>query len=86
MIVVSESEQMAITIAQLRTMRGRVTPGDRATYRRLARWWELEARRGYSSSVDSLRYAANMRWAAEIAGQHGPGTWPELTAKAAGAQ
>lgn len=36
-------------------------------YMRCARWWELEARRGYASSEDSLRYASNMRWAAEAA-------------------
>lgn len=34
-------------------------------FRRAARWWELEARRGYESSPRSRQYAANMRWAAE---------------------
>lgn len=32
---------------------------------KVARWWELEAARGYASSRASLRYATNMEWAAE---------------------
>lgn len=47
-------------------------------YMRSARWWELEARRGYASSANSLRYARNMEWAAELAREFGPGTWLEL--------
>lgn len=51
-------------------------------YMASARWWSLEARRGYTSSAASLRYAANMRWAAGLARQHGAGTWLELIARA----
>jgi hypothetical protein len=53
----------------------------RADYRRTARWWELEARRGYASHRASLRYAANMRWAAELVREYGEGTWLELLAR-----
>jgi hypothetical protein len=56
----------------------------RTDYRRRARWWELEARRGYESTARSLQYAANMRWAAELTGTHGPGTWLELSSRAGG--
>lgn len=51
-------------------------------YMAASRWLALEAKRGYPSSADSLRYAANMRWAAELARVHGPGTWLELIARA----
>jgi len=37
-------------------------PNRRADLRRTARWWELEAMRGYPSSGRSLEYAANLRW------------------------
>jgi hypothetical protein len=40
------------------------TPRTRVDYLRIARWWHLEARRGYPSSDRSARYARNMRWAA----------------------
>jgi len=50
-------------------------------YRRAARWWELEACRGYPSSADSAHYARNMRWAQEFAREFGPGTWLELVAR-----
>src|SRR5574342_1146061 len=53
-------------------------PRTRQQYRRCARWLELEAQRGYPSAEQSLRYARNMRWAAELAGLFGPGTWREL--------
>lgn len=71
-----------ITEAQRRLGRCSVINRTRAEYRRCARWWELEAKRGYPSSADSLRYARNMRWAAELAGLHGPGTWLELIKRA----
>ena len=58
--------------------RSRVTPVTRYDYLRHARWWELEAQRGYESNARSVEYARNMRWAAELAGIHGPGTWSEL--------
>ena len=38
----------------------------RARLRRNARWWELEARRGYPSSDSSLEYARNLRWLVEL--------------------
>lgn len=38
----------------------------RVLLRRKARWWELEATRGYASSADSARYAADMRWLVEL--------------------
>lgn len=70
-----------LTEAQLR-LPFVASPRTRREYRIKARWWDLEARRGYPSSPDSLRYAANMRWAAELAGLHGPGTWLELIQRA----
>lgn len=72
-----------ITAAQIRLSPQAVTARTRLDYRKRARWWELEARRGYSSSSDSLRYAANMRWAAELAGIYGNETWLELSTKQA---
>src|SRR3989304_2523781 len=47
-------------------------------YRKIARWWKLEAERSYESALASLRYSQNMRWAAELAGPYGPGLWLEL--------
>lgn len=55
----------------------------RHEYRKRALWWQLEARRGYSSSGKALEYAANMRWAGEWAQMTGPGTWLEIKARAA---
>lgn len=52
-------------------------------YRRSCRWWELEALRGYPSAEKSRGYAANMRWASELAYETGPGTWLELRARVA---
>lgn len=63
-----------------------IGPRTRNQYRILARWWELEAKRGYRSSSDSLRYAANMRRAAALTEFLGPGTWLELQDRAAEAQ
>jgi len=57
-------------------------PRTRRDYRLVARWWEREAQRGYDSSASSARYARNMRWAAELAGLYGPGSWLELIARA----
>lgn len=57
------------------------TARSRTDYRRIARWWELEAQRGYESAEKSRGYGRNMRWAAELAETHGPGTWVELNAK-----
>jgi hypothetical protein len=67
-----------IDAAQRRLSPTALTPRTNAEYRRIARWWELEAMRGYPSAEDSLRYARNCRWAAELAGLFGPGTWLEL--------
>lgn len=72
------AEDMAITEAQRRIGPRGTVARTRTDYRRTARWWELEARRGYASHQDSLRYAANMRWAAQLAGLYGDGTWLEL--------
>lgn len=38
----------------------------RHNLRRNARWWELEAMRGYPSADDSRRYARNLRWLVEL--------------------
>lgn len=70
-----------ITAAQLR-LRAPTAANDHRGYRVRARWWELEARRGYPSSGESLRYARNLRWAAELAGLHGPGAWLDLIRRA----
>lgn len=67
-----------ITEAQRRLHPLPLTPRTRTDYRRVARWWELEARRGHESAPASLQYARNMRWAAELTESHGHGTWSEL--------
>lgn len=41
-------------------------PNVRANLRRIARWWELEAMRGYESSERSRQYGANYRWLVEM--------------------
>lgn len=41
-------------------------PRTRRDFRVIARWWEIEARRGYPSSAQSFEYAANMRWLVEL--------------------
>lgn len=77
-----EQEQVAITAAQQRLPPSRIGANrTRHDFRRTARWWELEARRGYDSSGRSLSYAVNMRFAAELAGIYGEGTWLELKAR-----
>lgn len=68
----------SITEAQQRLPRAPSSPQLARHYRLVARWWELEARRGYDSSADSRRYAENMDWAAELVALFGPGTWTEL--------
>lgn len=67
----------SITFRQ-RLLECRASPQTWGEYMRVARWWELEGLRGYPSSGDSLRYAANMRWAAELTHEYGPGTWSQL--------
>lgn len=70
--------------AQLRLYPPPITPRTRRDYRRVARWWELEAMRtgNGKESVDlARRYASNMRWAAELVGWFGEGSWPELNAR-----
>jgi hypothetical protein len=61
-----------------------VTCQTRRDYLRQARWWALEASRdyGHRSSSSAECYARNMRWAAELAALHGPGTWLELIGRA----
>jgi hypothetical protein len=71
-----------ITTAQRRIGRRAVVCRTRTDFRRCARWWELEARRGYASSQASMEYARNMRWCAELTETYGPGTWLELSARA----
>ena len=43
-----------------------IVPKTRADFRRIARWWDLEAMRGYESSGRSRQYAANQRWIVEM--------------------
>jgi hypothetical protein len=73
--------------AQLRLYPSPITPRTRRDYRRIARWWELEAVRTGSGedAAQCRRYASNMRWAAELVGWFGEGTWPELNARYASA-
>ncbi len=76
-----------ISVMQRRLGRRPFVSRTASDYLRSARWWELEACRGYTDHVDergedssarSRRYARNSRWAAELAAEHGPGTWLEL--------
>lgn len=67
-----------ITAAQLHVSdnerkRGRslFMPGDARGYRAVARWLELEARRRYPSYRETLEYAQNQRWMAELVNLHG---------------
>jgi hypothetical protein len=54
-------------LRELREYHGCVAvPRLRAHYRWIARWWELEAMRGYESSDRSREYAANYRWLVEL--------------------
>jgi hypothetical protein len=71
-----DSEQ--ITEAQRRLTPRVACPRSGGEYRRVARWYELEALRGYASASDSARYGKSMRWAAELAGLFGPGSFEEL--------
>lgn len=59
-------EEAITTMQQRLRPRHVVTPRTQREFRRTARWWELEAMRGYDSSAKSLEYAANMRWLAEL--------------------
>lgn len=74
--------QEAITRAQQRLGLRPAKPRSAEDYLRIARWWRLEAKRGYPSSAKSLEYAANMTWAAERGRLTGPGTIAELRARA----
>lgn len=58
--------QAQITEMQQRLAPMPVTARTRRDFRRLARWWELEAMRGYPSSEKSREYGANMRWLVEL--------------------
>lgn len=49
-----------------RQVAGVVVPRTRRDFRRIARWYELEAMRGYPSHMKCLEYAANMRWIVEL--------------------
>jgi hypothetical protein len=73
----SKSER--ITSAQRALRMPKRAPRARPEYLRVARWWELEACRGYASSASSAQYARNMRWAAETVALRGrAGAWLEL--------
>lgn len=67
-----------ITAAQLRLRQLHHPVHSPGWYARLARWWKLEARRGYPSSGLSLTYYSNMRWAAEAARAYGDLPWTTL--------
>lgn len=69
---------------QLRLSPSPITPRARREYRHVARWWELEAQRsgnGEECAARSRRYAASMRWAAELVGWFGEGSWLELNSR-----
>jgi hypothetical protein len=52
-----------------RIIRRRPPPlGRRAQLLADARWWELEARRGYPSSNKSREHTSNLRWLTELLG------------------
>lgn len=70
-----------ITAAQIRLPPAAVVNRTRGNYRRNARWWELEAARGYRSAWRSRVYARTLRWCSELAGIYGDGTFPELLAR-----
>lgn len=76
------AEQAWITDRQRALWPLPLTARTRTDYLRYARWLHLEARRGYESAAATARYARNMRWAAELAREYGPGTWLELIARA----
>lgn len=46
-------------------------PKDARGFRACARWLELEARRKYPSYKETLEYAQNQRWCAEMVNLHG---------------
>lgn len=46
-------------------------PTDARGYRAWARWLELEAERRYPSWRETMEYAKNQRWMAEIVNLHG---------------
>jgi hypothetical protein len=79
---VEQRRQLRISEMQRRLGRGPVRNRTRRDYLRAARWWVLEASRGYPSSAGSSRSATNMRWAAELVATSGPGTWLELISRA----
>lgn len=82
--VIDAVRQREITNAQRRIWKGRpspIAPRRPRDYQRVARWWALESRRGYASAAESMQYARNMMWAAELARVYGPGTWLQLQAR-----
>jgi hypothetical protein len=56
---------------------GHSCPRTRMEWLSVARWWDLEAERGYTSAAQSRRYAANCRWCAALA-HYKPGSFREL--------
>jgi hypothetical protein len=76
-----DARDMALSDWQRQIGRMPVTLRTRRDYLRCARWWEIEAMRGYPSSDMSRQYAINMRWCADaVRDLNGgePATWPEL--------
>ncbi|MGO9287905.1 MAG: hypothetical protein ACLQIJ_04020 [Polyangia bacterium] len=56
----------------------------RDDYRRAARWWSLESKRPNAHNPqEAAGYAKNMRYAAALVEQFGPGAWTELHARKA---
>jgi hypothetical protein len=70
-----------ITEAQRRIGPRSITNRTRRDYRVCARWYELNAKRGYQSAHLDLEYAENMRWLAELVTIYGEGTPLELFAR-----
>jgi hypothetical protein len=70
-----------ITEAQRRIGPRSITNRTRRDYRRCARWYELNALRGYRSAHLDREYAENMRWLAELVTIYGDGTPLELFAR-----
>lgn len=77
-MMLTADRELSITERQQALGPRPASPRTQREYLQCARWWELEAGRGYASSRRSIRYGQNMRWASELAAEFGPGTWLEL--------
>jgi hypothetical protein len=58
---VSDDRECRVSALQMRLGPLPVQPRTRIDYLRVARWWLLEALRGYPSSERSRQYAVNLR-------------------------